>query len=49
MAEPEWLPPCRDAVISLGGKLCSEAHCDTRSIQDYTHAFCSCTYPLEYG
>jgi hypothetical protein len=48
MADPWWLPGCKDNVAKIpGGVLCSDQHCT--EAQTYYHAVCYCTPPYSNG
>jgi len=42
-------PACLTAIKALGGVQCDANHCDSTIIQNYSHAYCSCTFPYLNG
>lgn len=48
MADPWWLPGCKDNIAKLpNAVLCSEQHCT--DAQNYSHAICNCESPYSNG
>lgn len=46
---PWWLPGCEANARQEGWPLCSEIHCNERTIKNYTESYCTCSGQFKNG